>query len=70
MTPISEAFEVTSVLPIWNIQTALASPCASSTSLPVSWAELVKQYTPGASVSPPRSWPVSAVWQTFPARRL
>ena len=28
MTPISEAFEVTSVLPIWNIQTALASPCA------------------------------------------
>ena len=49
---------VVSVLPIWNTNTALASPLASRVSAPVSCAEVAKKYTPGRSVFPPRSCPV------------
>jgi len=49
---------VVSVLPIWNTNTALASPLASRVSGPVSCAAVAKKYTPGMSVFPPRSCPV------------
>jgi hypothetical protein len=48
------ALAVVSVLPILKTKTAFGSFCASSVRMPVSCADDEKQYTPGASVLPPR----------------
>jgi len=58
---------VVSVDPILKMNTALGSPWASRVSVPVSWAEDPKQYTPGGRVSPPRSCPVRSLSQGRPA---
>src|SRR3954470_13389345 len=49
-----EALAVVSVLPILKTKTAAALPNEFSVSVPVSCAEVEKQYTPGVSVLPPR----------------
>jgi hypothetical protein len=46
---------VVSVLTVWKMKTLLGLPNALRVSVPVSWAEDVKQYTPGVRVKPPRS---------------
>ena len=58
---------VVSELPIWKMKTELGLPMAFSVSVPVSCADEEKQYTPGVSESPPRSWPVKDVPQGWPA---
>jgi hypothetical protein len=57
-----------SLLAIWKTKSASARFWASSTSVPVSCASEVKQYTPAVSVLPPRSCPVRPKSQGSPAR--
>src|SRR5690349_15061669 len=49
---------VVSELVIWKSHAALGLVCASRVRVPVSCAEELKQYTPGGSDLPPRSWPL------------
>jgi hypothetical protein len=65
-----DAEAVVSVVPIWKTNWALVSPWASSVSIPVSCAEELKKYTPGVSVKPPRSIPVSVAVGASPAATL
>jgi hypothetical protein len=58
-TETVELGEVMSVLAIWKVQDAPASPAASSVSVPVRFdAPAVTQYTPGGRMSPVRSGPI------------
>src|SRR5579864_2109031 len=47
--------DVVSVEAIWKMNTALALPCASRVKVPVIASDDVDLYSPGASVSPPKS---------------
>ena len=58
-TELAEA--VVSVEPISNTNCAFASPCASSVSGPVSWADDVKLVGPGVQARLPRSVPLRSV---------
>ncbi len=70
ITVTNELLAVVSVLPILKMKTELALPRALSVSVPVNWADEVKQYTPGVSVMPPRSWPVRLDVHAWPTRLL
>jgi len=56
-TATVELLAVVSVLAIWNTKAAVGSFWKLSVSVPVNAAEDEKEYTPGVSVSPPRSRP-------------
>jgi hypothetical protein len=68
MTDTSALLAVVRVLPILKMKTLLGPP--SRVSWPVNWAEEAKQYTPGMSVKPPRSWPVKSKSHACPAALL
>ena len=70
MRRTEEPLAVVSVLPTLKMKTAFGLPCASSVSVPVNAAEVVKQYTPGVSVKPPKFWPVESTPQGVPASVL
>lgn len=70
MVSTLELLAVVSVLPILKMNTAAGLPCPSSVSVPVSWAEELKQYTPGVRVRVPRSCPVSTESQACVTRPL
>lgn len=63
-------FAVVRVLTILKMKTLLGLPWPFRVSWPVNWAEESKQYTPGVSVKPPRSWPVKLKSQACPAALL
>ena len=62
-TRIWDATAVVNVLSTWKTKSALLLPWPSRVRVPVSIAELPKQYTPGPSTIPPRSCPVKFVVQ-------
>ena len=57
------ALPVVKVVPIWKTKMAFGLDWASRVRIPLRAAEVAKQYTPGKSVCPPRSWPERTVPQ-------
>ena len=66
----AELLAVVRVLPILKMKSAFGLPSPSRTSVPVNCADEEKQYTPGVSVRPPRSWPVKSTLHGVPAMAL
>jgi len=46
--------EVIKVLPIWKYQASVGDPVPARTKVPVSCADVVNLYVPGAKVLPPK----------------